>query len=72
MRILGLNQTQYFAGLGEAIRLVLRELTFAVNNNVEDAVVPSNQFRGDTRRFFDLGRQTGGLWKIVSTSAVGD
>ena len=57
---------------GEAARLVLRVDELSVDDDVEDATVALDQLRIDIHRLLDLGRQTGGLWKVVSAHAVLD
>jgi len=51
---------------------VLREEQIAIDGDVEDAPVATNQVDGDADLPLDFGRQTGGPGKIVSTPAVGD
>ena len=44
----------------------------AIDHDVEDAASASDQRRVDAELLFDRGRQTGGLWFVVSLHAVGD
>jgi hypothetical protein len=51
---------------------VLREDLPAVDHDVERAARSRRQRRFDTKLPRNRIRQTGGLWSIVSTDAVGD
>ncbi|MGI9012825.1 MAG: hypothetical protein ACR2GY_01085 [Phycisphaerales bacterium] len=62
-------------------RIFLRELVvllataveqIAICMDVKDAACTCNQFRGDVEFSFDLLRQTGGPWLVVSLLTVGD
>ena len=57
---------------GKPRLLVLREDHLAVRHDIEDAVAALDQLGFELERVLDLGRQTGGLGKILSTAAVGD
>jgi hypothetical protein len=57
---------------GEAIGLVLRVDTLAVERHVEHTTVPALEASGDPELFLDGGLQTGGLGVVVSFGAVGD
>jgi hypothetical protein len=61
-----------FLVLGETPDLVLREDELSIHNNVKDAVGALDQMRLDAELIGDSGRQTGGLWKIVSGYAIGN
>jgi hypothetical protein len=60
------------ASLRESTCIRLREQKVPVDNHVKDAATALDQGRFESRRGLDLGRQTGGPWKVVSLSAVGD
>jgi hypothetical protein len=51
---------------------VLRKEHLPVQDDIEDPVVALDQDGSDPDFPLDLGRQTGGPWKIVSTPAIGD
>jgi hypothetical protein len=61
-----------FLVFGEATGLIFRKDELPIRNNIKDAVVPLDQLRFDTEFIGDSGRQTGGLWKIVSGYAIGN
>ena len=52
--------------------LLLREDQVAVQHDLELAAAALDQGGVDAALFLELGRQTGGPWKIVSSDAVGD
>ena len=58
--------------LGEAAGFVFGEDHLAVGFDVEDPFTPGDQLRIDSEAVFDLGRQTGGAWLVVSNLAVID
>ena len=49
---------------------MLRKYGVAVSDDVENTLIPFDQLGLDTKLVIDLGRQTGGLRKIVSTDAI--
>jgi hypothetical protein len=60
-------------GLGrKAIFLCLRKDQLVVDDDVEDSAAEANDLRFESELFLDLGRQTGGPWKVVSNAAVFD
>ncbi len=54
------------------VRIELAVDDLAVNFDVENAASACDQCGIDPFGFFDCGRQTGGLWRVVSLHAVGD
>jgi len=56
----------------KALLLMLREDHVAVDDDIEHAIVALDQRRVDAELVLDPGRQTGGLRKVVSTTAVLD
>jgi GNAT superfamily N-acetyltransferase len=58
--------------LGEAMRLVLGEDLLSVGDDVEDAAVAGDDLDPQPELSLNRGRQTGGLWPVVSTDAIGD
>ena len=54
------------------MRLVLREDLLPVGDDVEDAAVAGNDLGLQPELTLDRGRQTGGLWPVVSTDAIRD
>ena len=54
------------------MRLVLRENLLPVDDNVEDAAVAGDDLGLQPELTLNRGRQTGGLWLVVSTDAIGD
>jgi GNAT superfamily N-acetyltransferase len=58
--------------LGKPMGLVLRKNLLPVCDDVEDAAVAGNDLGLLTELALDCSRQTGGLWAIVSTDAIGD
>ena len=51
---------------------LLGEDQFTISFNVKLAASADNDPRIDTKSVFDCGRQTGGLWEVVSNLAVAD
>ena len=51
---------------------VLREDELAVGDDVELATRARGHVGVDAERLLDRGRQTGGLWQVVSHLAVAD
>ena len=51
---------------------MLRVDEVSIHDDVKNSAAAFDQFRLDTRRFFDCVRQTGGLRGVVSLHAVGD
>ena len=58
--------------LRKAMRLVLREDLLSVDLDVEDAALAGDDLGLQPELALNRGRQTGGLWPIVSTNAIGD
>jgi hypothetical protein len=56
----------------EAAFLFLREDGFAVDRDDEDSSAAADDFAVDPEFPFDLSRQTGGSWEVVSNAAVVD
>ncbi len=54
----------------ESAGVVLREDQGAVGRNIKDTDAAFDEFRLDVELLRNLGRQTGGLRKVVSSSAV--
>ena len=54
------------------MRCVLREDLLSVGDDVEDAAVAGDHPGLQPKLTLDRGRQTGGLWPVVSTDAIGD
>ena len=52
--------------------LMFRKDGLAISDDIEDPVLPLDKLRLDTKPVPDGGRQTGGLWSVLSTNAVGD
>ena len=44
----------------------------AVDHDVEDSVAALDELGFDAERALDIGRQTGGPWQVLSTTAIGD
>jgi hypothetical protein len=61
-----------FVVSGEATDLVLREDELSIHDNIKDAVGALDQLWLDAELIGDSGRQTGGLWKVVSGYAIGN
>ena len=59
-------------GLGEPLFLLLGEDELTVGDDVELATGADEHLGIDAERLRDRGRQTGGLWQIVSNFAVAD
>ena len=57
---------------GKAMRLVLREDFLSVDDDVEHAAVARDDLGLQPELTLNRGRQTGGLWLVVSTDAIGD
>jgi len=58
--------------LRETAGCVFREDHVAVGLDVEDPLAAGDQLSVDSEAVFDLGRQTGGAWFVVSDLAVID
>jgi len=58
--------------LGKPTRLELGEDELSVHDDIEDSPAALDELRLDTQLSRDLGRQTGGLWEVVSGYAVGN
>jgi len=56
----------------KALLFLLGEDQFTISFNVKLAASADNDPRIDTKSVFDCGRQTGGLWEVVSNLAVAD
>ena len=56
--------------LGKPTRLVLGEDELPVHDDIEDPTGALDELRLDTELLGDPGRQTGGLWEVVSGHAV--
>jgi len=56
----------------ETAFLFLREDDFAVDRDDEDSSAAADDFAVDPEFPFDLSRQTGGSWEVVSNAAVVD
>jgi hypothetical protein len=56
----------------EAALLFLREDDLAVDRDDEDTSAAADDFAVDPEFPFDLSRQTGGSWEIVSNAAIVD
>ncbi len=56
--------------IGESTHLTLREDRCSVDLDFEDAILALDQSRVRAEFFFELGRQPGGAWLIVSNNAV--
>ena len=69
---MGSDPGEDFLVRGEAVGLVLRVDSLAVERHVEHATVSALEASGDSELFLDGGLQTGGLWVVVSFGAVGD
>ena len=69
---MGGQESEDLVGIGEAAGLVLGVDPVAVNLHVEYPAVALDQRRVDAVLCLDCGRQTGGLWQIVSAYAVFD
>jgi hypothetical protein len=52
--------------------LFLREDGFTVDRDDEDSAAAADDFAVDSEFPFDLSRQTGGSWEVVSNAAVVD
>lgn len=63
---------QHFVVCRKATGLVLAVDQLPVGDDLEDAASTGNQCRLDTESLLNRGRQTGGLWFVVSRHAVGD
>ena len=57
---------------GESVGVELAVNQFAVDMHIEDSAFAGDEFGVDVFRIFDCGRQTGGLWLVVSLHAVFD
>ena len=54
------------------MRLVFREDLLAVDDDVEDTALAGDDLCCHSELTGDRGRQTGGLWPVVSTDAIGN
>jgi len=54
------------------MRLVLREDLVAIDDDVEDAAVAWDDLAVNSQLALDRRRQTGGVWPVVSTDAIGN
>ena len=66
----GAYRLDHFGIFRKAPLGVLRKDQRAVDGDVEHTAVPARQVRVDAKLSLECGRQTGGLGKVVSTSAV--
>ena len=66
------KKLKHFVVPGKATDLVLREDELFIHDNIKDAVAALDQLRFDAELVRDFGRQTGGLWEIVSGYAIGN
>jgi hypothetical protein len=60
------------AGLRESAGVVLAEDLPAVDDDIEDAAPAADELGLYAGLSFDLFRQTGGVWKVVSFATIGD
>jgi hypothetical protein len=58
--------------LWKPTRLELGEDELSVRDDIEDSSAALDELRLDIELFGDLGRQTGGLWEVVSGYTVGN
>ncbi len=59
-------------GFRETVGGGLGEDQLTIHHDVEDTSGTPDERRGHSERLLDLGRQTGGPWKVVSNDAVRD
>lgn len=68
--MLGLQLLEDFFVFGKTQSLVLAVNHFAIDLDVKNAPLAGNQFDVDAFGRLDGGRQTGGLWCVVSHRAI--
>lgn len=68
----GANDLGNFTVIRKSAFEVLGKHQLVVDVHVEDAAFSLDQFRRETKSFFNFGRQTGGHGEIVSLSAIFD